>query len=144
MSQPELTNEMGTLGMTLQVDQDRRLLRVVYSGPFSLSEVETSFHEILDALVEHKLTKVLIDGRQIVGDPEPLERFYYGRYVADAVAQTINRSKIEVPRFAYVLEEPVLDPKRFGETVAVNRGMRIKAFDKMQQAEWWLGITKPE
>jgi hypothetical protein len=107
-------------------------------------EAETTFHEILAALVEHKVKRVLIDGRQVLGDPEPLERFYYGRYVADAVAQTINRTQIEVPRFAYVLLEPVLDPKRFGETVAVNRGMRVKVFGDVRQAEWWLGVTVRE
>jgi hypothetical protein len=135
---------MGTMAITLQVDPDRRLLHVLYSGSFTLAEAQTNFGEILAALVEHKLKKVLIDGRQIEGNPEPLERFYYGRYVADAVAQAINRSRIEVPRFAYVLEHPVLDPKRFGETVAINRGMRVKAFDNMSQAEWWLGVTAPE
>lgn len=104
-------------------------------------EAETTFHEILLAIVEHKLKKVLVDGRHVIGNPEPLERFFYGRYVADAVAQTVNRTKIEVPRFAYVLQEPVLDPNKFGETVAVNRGMRVKVFNDMKQAEWWLGIA---
>jgi len=133
---------METLTATLQVDADRSLLCVLYSGAFELSEAQRTFHDILAALVEHQLKKVLVDGRQVFGDPQPLERFYYSRYVADAVAQTINRSKIEVPRFAYVLQEPVLDPKRFGETVAVNRGMRIKVFDNLKQAEWWLGVPE--
>jgi len=128
------------LAITLQVDHDRGLVCVVYSGQFDLVEAQRTFDEILAAVVENHLKKVLVDGRQIVGDPEPLERFYYGRYVADAVAKAVNRSRIEVPRFAYVLKEPVLDPKRFGETVAVNRGTRVKAFDDLKQAEWWLGV----
>ncbi len=129
------------LEISLRVDPEHRLLRVVYFGEFSLSRAEQTFQEILDALVENKLQKVLIDGRQVMGEPEPLERFYYGKYTADAVNLTINRKRIEVPRFAYVLKEPVLDPKRFGETVAVNRGMRVKMFDDIKQAEWWLGIS---
>jgi hypothetical protein len=130
--------------MSLQVDAGRGLLVATYTGNFLLAKAEATFQEILDALVEHKLKKVLVDGRQLVGDPESLQRFYYGRYVADAVAQTINRTMIEVPRFAYVLEEPMLDPNRFGETVAVNRGMRVKAFDSMPKAEWWLGVAASE
>jgi len=39
--------------------------------------------------------------------------------VADAVNKTVNRTRIAVPRFAYVLVEPLLDPNRFGETAAV-------------------------
>ena len=130
--------------IALRVDGGRRLLCVTYSGEFSLAEAEATFPQILEALVKEKLAKVLVDGRQLVGEPEPLERFYYGRYVADAVAQTVNRTKIDVPRFAYVLQHPVLDPNRFGETVAVNRGMRVKAFDDMKQAEWWLGVATSE
>jgi hypothetical protein len=127
--------------LSLQVEVDRRLLRATYSGQFSLTEAETTFPQILDVLVKEKLRNVLVDGRQVTGDPEPLERFYYGKYVAEAVSQIVNRTRIEVPRFAYVLLPPVLDPNRFGETVAVNRGMRIKVFDDIKQAEWWLGIS---
>jgi|SRR5436190_17298168 len=127
--------------LSLQVEVDRRLLRATYSGEFSLTEAEVTFPQILEALLKNKLRNVLVDGREVTGDPEPLERFYYGRYVADVVGQTVNRTRIEVPRFAYVLLPPVLDPNRFGETVAVNRGMRIKVFDDIKQAEWWLGIS---
>jgi hypothetical protein len=35
----------------------------------------------------------------------------------------------------------VLDPKRLGETVAVNRGMNIKVFDNPEDARRWLGIS---
>ena len=132
------------LEVSLRVDLERHLLRATLSGEFSLPEAEATFQEILKALVKDGLRKVLIDGRQVIGTPDPLERFYYGKYVADAVSQTINRTRIKVPSFAYVMLEPVLDPKRFGETVAVNRGMRIKAFDDMKQAEWWLGIPSGE
>jgi hypothetical protein len=33
----------------------------------------------------------------------------------------------------------VLDPKRFGETVAVNRSMWLKSFDNPDDALGWLG-----
>jgi hypothetical protein len=111
------------LEISLRVELEHQLLRVTYCEGFSLSQAETTFQETLDAVVKDKLRKILIDGRQIVGNPEPLERFYYGKYAADAVNQTISRTGIEVPRFAYVLTELVLDAHRFGETVAVNRGM---------------------
>jgi len=130
--------------VSLKPDLDRKLLWASYSGDFSLSEAERMFHEILEGLEQHKLTKVLVDGRQVLGNPEPLERFYYGKYVAEAVAKAVNGRKIEVPRFAYVLKVPVLDPNRLGETVAINRGMRIKAFDNLKEGLWWLGISADE
>ena len=128
--------------VSLWVDAERDLLAVTYSGDFSPAEAEGSFLDLLDTLVEHKLRKVLIDGRQLIGDPELLERFYYGTFVAQAVNRTVNRTACAVPAFAYVLEKPMLDPDRFGETVAVNRGMRVRAFDNLEQARWWLGLNK--
>ena len=122
-----------------RVDAEHSLLTVTYSGAFSLAEAEMNFLDLLDELVRHKLRKVLVDGRQLNGDPELAERFYYGSFVADAVNRTVNRTRCAVPTFAYVLNKPMLDPNRFGETVAVNRGMRVKVFDNLQQARWWLG-----
>jgi hypothetical protein len=130
------------MGVSIGIDVERGLLTVTYSGDFSLAEAEGTFLDLLDTLVEHNLRKVLIDGRQLIGNPELLERFYYGTFVAAAVNRTVNRTRCAVPAFAYVLEKQMLDPTRFGETVAVNRGMRVKAFDSLQQARWWLGLNR--
>ena len=42
------------------------------------------------------------------------------------------------PRFAYVMHEPLRDPTRLGETVAVNRGMNVKTFETPEDAIEWL------
>ena len=69
-----------------------------------------------------------------------IERFCYGEFTARAVAEYALRNGCPSPEFAYVLHIPVLDPNRFGETVALNRGMRIKVFDDLDVARDWLGI----
>lgn len=128
--------------LTFTFDAGNHLIRASLAGPFSLSDAETTFMKILDALVQHQAKKVLIDGRTITGEPEPIERFYYGEFVADAVANLNNRGLAHGPQFAYVLVVPVLDRHRFGETVAQNRGMYVKAFDNLGAAEHWLGIAQ--
>jgi hypothetical protein len=45
-----------------------------------------------------------------------------------------------VPRFAYVLHEPLRDPHRYGEIVAANRGMLVKTFETPEVALEWLGL----
>jgi len=45
------------------------------------------------------------------------------------------------PRFAYVMNEPLRDPRRYGETVAVNRGMTVKTFETIEEAFKWLELT---
>ncbi len=96
---------------------------------------------MLEAVAQNKTRKVLFDGRGIAGDPTTLERFYYGESTAQAVAKFAACGGFLVPQFAYVLETPLLDPERFGETVAVNRGMNVKTFDNPDDALAWLGIT---
>lgn len=43
-------------------------------------------------------------------------------------------------QFAYVIHEPLRDPGRYGETVAVNRGMNVKTFETPEEALEWLRL----
>jgi hypothetical protein len=45
-----------------------------------------------------------------------------------------------VPWFAYVIHAALRDPGKFGETVAVNRGMNMKVFENLEDAFEWLDI----
>jgi len=130
----ERNNEVS--GMVVNTRGDREILYVTLSGKFMLAEALSDFLEVLEAIEEKQNTKVVIDGRQLSGEPLTIERFLYGEFVAEAV----KRLKIGgAPVFAYVLHEPVLDPMRFGETVALNRGMNLKVFDDYDLAIGWLG-----
>jgi hypothetical protein len=44
----------------------------------------------------------------------------------------------QAPQFAYVMNEPLRDSQRYGETVAVNRGMNVKTFETLEEAFEWL------
>ena len=109
-------------------------------GEFSLEEAKKTFLEMLEAVARHKVKKVLFDGRKLTGEPETMERFYYGEFAAKAVVRFADRGVSLATQFAYVLEEPVLDARRFGESVAVNRGMFVKTFDNLEDAFGWLRV----
>jgi hypothetical protein len=113
------------------------LLNVDASGEFSLEEVKRTFLEILGAVARHQAEKVLIDGRTLTGKPGDFERFFYGEFAAEETMRLVKAYGI-VPRFAYVIHEPVRDPERLGETVAVNRGMDVKVFETPEDAMEWL------
>lgn len=128
------------MGMQWKTQFASGLLDVEIRGEFSLDEAKRSFLETLDSVGRHGSTKVLIDGRGVKGEPEVMERFLYGEFAASETARAAREHKMpRVPRFAYVLERPVLDPGRFGENVAANRGMIIKVFENRQEAIEWLG-----
>jgi type II secretory pathway component PulJ len=78
----------------------------------------------------------------VTGNPKDIERFFYGEFAASAVARYRTQDGIQhEPQFAYVLQEPMLHPKRLAETVAANRGMWIKVFDNLEEALERLGVT---
>jgi hypothetical protein len=125
------------MSMKLEICPDLAFLRVRAVGEFSLEEAGRTFLEMLEAVARHKVRKVLFDGRGLVGEPKTMERFYYGEFAARAVAA----SAVPRTQFGYVLEEPLRDPWRFGESVAVNRGMFVKTFDNQEDALEWLGVS---
>ena len=128
------------MGMQLTTQFAAGLLEVEVRGEFSLEEAKRTFLETLESVGRHAATKVLFDGRTLIGEPAVMERFYYGEFAAAETARAASERRMpRVPRFAYVLERPVLDPKRFGENVAANRGMIVKAFGDRDEALTWLG-----
>jgi hypothetical protein len=129
------------MSIVLQMFSESGCLRVKATGEFSLAEAERTFLEILGAVEQHKVGKVLIDGREVEGKPEMMERFYYGEFAAREASEYAVRNGCACPEFAYVLRVPILDPGRFGETVAANRGMRIRVSDSLDDACEWLGIA---
>lgn len=101
--------------------------------------------EIVTAIENHGSEKILIDGRAIVGDPTVIERFYYSEFAAEAVRGLRERGgNLKNYKFAFVLHEPMLDPLRFGEIVASNRHMNVKAFDDLDEAGKWLRLSPGE
>jgi len=116
---------------------EQGILTAVVGGTFELTLAQRHFLELLNKAVQSGATKVLIDGRQVTGYPSAFERFLYGTFVACASLEILNRENKKLT-FAYVIYEPVHDPQRYGETVAVNGGMDVKAFEDIDEAVEWL------
>src|SRR5215472_1447220 len=115
------------MNMVVHMSSDSVCLYGKGSGEFSLAEAERTFLEIVEEVERQKVGgKVLLDGRGVEGDPKMIERFYYGEFAARTVAEYVVRNGCASPEFAYVLHVPMLDPNRFGEMVALNRGVCIK------------------
>lgn len=127
--------------MIQTISAESGFLHVRATGEFSLVEAKRTFVEVIEAVARNKVGKVLFDGRALAGNPELMERFYYGEFAAKTVEDFTSCGVSFATQFAYVLEVPVLDRGRFGETVAVNRGMRVKTFENPFDGLRWLGIA---
>ena len=127
------------MAIDLNIGAGSGLLHVMVTGEFSLEEAQRAFLEILEAVTRHNTAKILLDGRELKGEPSTIQRFLFGEFTAHAVVRyRKEHSASRALQFAFVLQEPVLDPQRFGETVAVNRGMWVKVFDNPEDALAWL------
>ena len=118
-----------------QLEED--VCTAVFIGEFELGVAQSQFIELLDDAISMGAIKVLIDGRRVTGNPTDFERFLYGSFVASATLDVLLRHNMRL-RFAYVIHEPLRDPKRLGETVAVNGGMDVKTFEDKNEAVEWL------
>jgi hypothetical protein len=130
------------MGMCVSIGAGSGLLRAIVTGEFALEEAQRTFLEILEileAVARHSTDKILLDGRELTGEPTTIQRFLFSAITAHAVMSYRRAHRASrALQFAYVLQEPVLDPQRFGETVAVNRGMWVKVFDNPEDALGWL------
>jgi hypothetical protein len=127
------------MGMKIKIstESEPKFLHVIATGEFSLEEAKRTFLEMLEAVAANHSTRILFDGRELTGEPTTMERFYYGVFTAEET----SRHVYNVPRFAYVLKEPVLDPRKFGENTAVNRGVTVTTFTSFDAALNWLLST---
>lgn len=127
--------------MDITITVRQKLLHAVVGGEFSIDEAKQQFLQIADGVEHNASKKVLIDGRGVTGEPKVVERFIYGEFASSVAKQQLQEEYGPGPQFAYVLHEPVLDPYRFGETVAINRGMHVKVFDNLDAAIRWLRLS---
>ena len=125
--------------MKLAIVPEPDFLRATVTGEFALDRAQQEFVNILEALTHAKASRVLVDGREVTGNPNIIQRFLYGESAALAVRSYVVDNRIpRDTKFAYILTPPVFDIGRFGETVAVNRGMKVKTFEKIDEGVAWL------
>ena len=100
--------------------------------------VLNSLSEIQQTCLKYKYRKVLIEDGFIGPTISTFDIFA----IIEKMSPTISP---EIQKIAYVDVEKKRDPEslRFAETVAVNRGVNIKYFIDIKQAEQWLEDLLP-
>ena len=113
-------------------------LSVNVSGHFSLSNAKKMFTEALEILVDKKLSKLFFNVYKVKGKVTTMDRYNLGEFAAiEAINFLIKGlSKLSV---AFYGAEPIIDPERFGELVAKNRGLSIKVSTDKKEALNFLG-----
>jgi hypothetical protein len=130
--------------MTLTVDniESRRgYLHATVSGEFSLRFAQSIYDRVVQQAVQLGLPRVLIDARNVTGKPSQEERYAFGLFVATEQRLLTARSPELALQVAVLGRQPLIDPQRFGETVAVNRGAKFKESEHLDEVLSWLGVN---
>ena len=123
--------------MSLMIDVivEEDFLRLRCSGHCSLADVTKVYSQVVSAALEHDRSRVLIDAILVDGELTTMERYASSEFIASDIRQ---RALGKITRIAVCGREPLIDPQRFGETVAVNRGVNAKASTDVNEAVAWL------
>lgn len=117
----------------LSVVDDR--IQADCKGFFDLNESAAIFREAFAMADRMELSKVLVHFVEVLGVPTTTQRFELATKIAKAYS---NRKPARFLLVAMLLRPEALDPKRFGETVARNRGMAARVTDDEAEALAWL------
>ena len=131
-------NSVGGIGISLGFEAEEEFLRCRACGEFSFEDACMVIDRVLAESTERGATRVLVDCLLIAGSPSMFDRYALAEFLAQEVVGYIIAGKI-VPRLAILGREPFVDPNRFGELVARNRGVQTKSVEEMEAAVSWLG-----
>src|SRR5262249_2625529 len=116
-------------------------LLVNMSGEFTLNDACSAFREVLATSAQHGATRVLFNCLQMWGNIPTAERYALGDFAARELISFISQRNVS-PRLVVLAAEPLLDPNRFAELVARNRGVEIKIVERMEEGLKWLGVER--
>ena len=117
----------------------RGYLYVTASGELDVPGAEAALAGMLaDAARSHQ-PKILLDCSRLQGQWGPDERYAVGSFIAAEMQRRASQFA-EPPRLAIYAVAPLMDPNRYTETVATNRGARVRASDSLQELLSWLGV----
>lgn len=121
------------MSLQVEIQPASSYLYVLCQGDYTFAETMALYQRAIEAGVEYGLPKILIDARKVTGDPTMIERYQFAELLAE-----LQKSLLPNLQIAVVGYEPLIDPGRFGEVVAINRGVWAKATTDIDAAITWL------
>ncbi len=122
------------MAIDFKMEKKGDYLLVTCQGSFMGKGLMDVHQQALDYAVTEGLRAILVDATGLHGySPTTMDRFGLGEAIAG-----MQRSTRTAVWIAFVGKEPIVDPDRFGETVALNRGGLAKVFEDTDEAAAWI------
>jgi hypothetical protein len=127
-----------------KVEPKNGYLLMTCTGTYEPSAAGEFTDQIVEACKIHRPAKFLIDLRQVEGDMTTMNRFELSVLAAAKYFANILTGQISKCRYAIVGNHPLVDPHKFEETVATNRGINVRTFTELKNACNWLEVEQGE
>jgi hypothetical protein len=127
--------------MRVDFEPHKHYLRAIVSGDYNLRAAQDIYDQAIKIAVAGGQTRILIDASRVTGTPTQDERSMLGLFVAAEQRILASRTPPAEVQVAVYGRQPLIDPERFGETVALNRGAKVKVSERLDEALSWLGVS---
>jgi hypothetical protein len=118
------------MSVRLQIDEMTDYLAARFTGAGTAEEAWQEFGLIAKHCMRANKNKLLLDFAETHGEVSLADRYFLGEE-----AQIFAHYMLKV---ATVDRAERIDPRRFGEMAAQNRGVNVRAFTSVEDAEEWL------
>lgn len=130
--------------MNIKLEYANETLFAFVSGILDLNEANRCADQLLEEAITCAATKGLIDCRGINGSFSTADRYAHTDYLAEIVLKAIDADQLENLNLSVIAHPPILDPHRFGETIARNRGVDIRCTESVPEALSWISLEETD
>ncbi len=121
------------------LDIKQNYIHVTISGVFRLVEYKSIFETTLSECVKNNKSVIFFDLRTAEGHISNFQRYDLAVYFCNVSREHPITFTVKV---AFTGFPPIIDPDRFGETVARNRGANVKVTTDINEAFKWLQVDQ--
>jgi hypothetical protein len=97
------------------------------------------YRKLLQAAARQRQPRILLDSTRVSGEMTVNDRMAFGIFMAEEQARMMAQLPT-APQVAILAVAPIMDPGRFTQTVANNRGVRMRASESLQELLSWLEV----
>ena len=122
-----------------ETEPRRGYLYVTVTGELDVAGAEAALAGMFGTAAHAHQPRILLDCSRVGGKWGPDERYAIGSFIAAEMERRAHQFA-ERPRLAIYAVAPLMDPNRYTQTVATNRGALVRSSDSLQELLSWLGV----
>jgi len=125
------------MALHLDIKPKEKYLHISITGVYELQPAKENFIQLLAACGQHKLSHVLVDFRTVEGSATKMDRYEFISSIAELHSQYVKLSGKSL-RIAFVGSDALISSDAYGEKVATELSLEIKATTDIAEALEWL------